>query len=72
MTDLSAREREVLAGIARGLTNAEIAADLRLGFESVKTYVSRIRARLGLKADRPSGQRRGAGLIEIARHLTGE
>ncbi len=45
---LSRRERDVMAGIARRRTNVEIAAELNIGFESVKTYVRRIRSRLGI------------------------
>ena len=36
---LSARESDVLAGICRGQTNEEIAADLHLSINSVKTYI---------------------------------
>lgn len=44
--DLSDRESEVLALIARGLTNAQIAAELFLSVETVKTYVKRLYAKL--------------------------
>lgn len=46
VVDLSDRELEVLALIAKGLTNAEIAAELYLSVETVKTYVKRLYAKL--------------------------
>jgi NarL family two-component system response regulator LiaR len=44
--DLSDRESEVLALIAKGLTNAQIADELYLSIETVKTYVKRLYAKL--------------------------
>lgn len=43
---LSAREREVLAMLALGFSNAEIARELFLSVDTVKTYVRRVFAKL--------------------------
>ena len=45
---LTRREREVLTLVARGLTNRETAEQLELGEESVKTYLERAYAKLGV------------------------
>ncbi|QDN74849.1 response regulator transcription factor [Streptomyces sp. S1A1-7] len=46
---LTPRELEVLRQMAQGLSNAEIAAQLYITPETVKTYVSRILAKLALR-----------------------
>ncbi|MGY1825610.1 MULTISPECIES: response regulator [unclassified Blastococcus] len=44
----TARELEVLRGVARGLTNAEIGRELFIGEATVKTHLLRVFAKLGV------------------------
>lgn len=47
---LTEREHQTLAAVARGLSNAEIAAEQHLSEATVKTYVSRMLTKLGLRS----------------------
>lgn len=49
LADLSPRELEVLRLVARGLTNAEIGAELFLGETTVKSHVGHILAKLAIR-----------------------
>ena len=49
LSTLTPRELQVLRHVARGLSNAEIAAQLRLSEATVKTHVARIFAKLHLR-----------------------
>jgi DNA-binding NarL/FixJ family response regulator len=48
-TPLTDREEEVLRAVARGLTNAEIGAELFISLSTVKTHIGSIQTKLGAR-----------------------
>ncbi|WP_242497516.1 response regulator transcription factor [Nocardioides oleivorans] len=49
LAGLTERERDVADGVARGLSNAEIAAELFMGVPTVKTHVGRLFTKLAVE-----------------------
>ena len=61
--ELSPRQREILESITRGLSNAQIAIQLDISAESVKTHMSKLFTKLG------AATRAEAAAIALRKHL---
>jgi DNA-binding NarL/FixJ family response regulator len=70
LNELTEREREVLAGVGRGLSNDEIAAEIHISPATARTYVSRMLTKLGVR-DRAQlvVLAYETGLVKPGRHL---
>jgi DNA-binding NarL/FixJ family response regulator len=69
VAELTEREREVLEQMARGRTNAAIAAQLHLSESSIEKYATSIFAKLGL-SDEPDVHRRVAAVLTYLRDVS--
>lgn len=64
LAELTDREREVLAALGRGLSNAQLAAELVISEATAKTHVSRVLAKLNLASRTQAAiVARSAGLV---------
>ena len=63
VAELSPRQREILESITRGLSNAQIALQLDISAESVKTHMAKLFTKLG------AASRAEAVAIAIRKHL---
>jgi DNA-binding NarL/FixJ family response regulator len=66
LTYLTVREREVLASMATGLSNAAIADRLRIGTRAVEKHINAIFAKLGLVEDEATHRRVQAVLTYLS------
>ena len=64
--DLSAREREILAGLSRGSTNHEIAERLAISLYTVKNHVKRIFKKIGVSNRTQAAARFNQALMQSA------
>ncbi|MDF1604898.1 response regulator transcription factor [Nocardioides sp. YIM 152315] len=67
LTDLTPREREVLALMAQGRSNAAIAEELSVTLAGVEKHTQRIFAKLGLLPDDSAAHRRVAAVLKFLR-----
>jgi DNA-binding NarL/FixJ family response regulator len=69
---LTSREREVLAGVAEGKSNAAVAADLFLTKRAIEKNINAIFAKLGLADDIEVSRRVAATLLYLAEAQSAE
>ena len=67
LADLTPREREVLALMAQGRSNAAIAGELSLSIGGVEKHTQRIFAKLGLSPDDDTAHRRVTAVLAYLR-----
>jgi DNA-binding NarL/FixJ family response regulator len=65
LADLTPRERDVLAAMAEGRSNASIAARLHISGKTVEASIGRIFTKLGLEDDRDHHRRVRAVLAHL-------
>jgi DNA-binding NarL/FixJ family response regulator len=66
LAELTARERDVLAEIAQGRSNAGVAATLYLSERAVEKHINTLFAKLGLEAEPDTNRRVKAVLMHLA------
>lgn len=66
LDDLSEREREVLAQLAQGKSNAAVAESLFLGVRAVEKHINSLFSKLGLSAEADVNRRVAAVLMYLA------
>jgi DNA-binding NarL/FixJ family response regulator len=65
---LTAQQRQILALVARGLSNSAIGTRLTLADKSVEYHLRQVYARLGIGADTESNQRVTATVMYLKRY----
>ena len=66
LAELTAREREVLAEVAKGKNNAAIAAELHLTDRAIEKHINSIFSKLGLSEEQDVHRRVRAALVYLA------
>ena len=68
ISSLTSQQREILALVARGLSNSAIGKNLALAEKSVEYHLRQIYSRLGLAGDNDSNQRVSATVMYLRRY----
>lgn len=69
---LTQQQRQILALVARGLTNTAIGTHLEMAEKSVEYHLRQIYARLGISADTGANQRVTATVLYLKRYSPGD